>query len=91
MKKTTLYEAMWSNVTLLDMIKLLHITSNFMQNGAKLIVMWSSFDPHDKQNCYMDQIGPHGKCCSTDNICDKYDVQDDFSRYSLDNDGGGGV
>ena len=29
------------------MIKLLHMTSNFV---VKLIVMWSNFDPHDKQN-----------------------------------------
>ena len=47
------------------MIKLLHMTSNFV---VKLIVMWSNFDPHDKQpfdveqNCYTWFFLLHRQC-----------------------------
>ena len=48
--------------------------------GANLIVMWSNFDSHDKQNCHEKQNCSTWKVLLTDNVCgvcDKYDVRED--------------
>ena len=70
---------MWSNFSLLNMIKLLHMTSNCN------CVTWCKIDCHVEkfwstwQCCIVmwSKIAPHEILCSTDNVCsvwDNYDV-----------------
>ena len=40
---------MWSNLSLLHMIRLLHMTNNCAM-WCKIAFMWINFDPHEKQN-----------------------------------------
>ena len=51
--------------------------------GVKLIVMWSNFDPHDKQNCHVEQNCSTWFFCSTDNVCSVWDNYDaNFKPYA---------